>query len=47
MDTFTYGTEPVSSVLRWALLCMVEYPDIQKKCQEEIDAVNKHFSLAK
>lgn len=41
MDLFTYGTEPTSVVLRWIILCLVEYPEVQQKCHDEIDQV--HF----
>lgn len=37
MDLFTYGTEPTSVVLRWVILCLVEYPEVQQKCHDEID----------
>ncbi|XP_071999849.1 cytochrome P450 2K1-like isoform X3 [Engystomops pustulosus] len=33
------GMEPVHSTLRWGLLLMMKYPDIQEKVQNEIDKV--------
>ncbi|XP_072039152.1 cytochrome P450 2J4-like [Amphiura filiformis] len=37
-DLFLGGTETTSSTLRWALLYMLEYPDVQKRVQKEIDS---------
>ncbi|XP_072014764.1 cytochrome P450 2D10-like [Amphiura filiformis] len=37
-DFFGAGTETTSSTLRWALSYMLEYPDVQKRVQEEIDS---------
>lgn len=37
VDVFTFGAEPVSAHIMWAIYCMVEYPDVQTKCHEEID----------
>ncbi|XP_071093054.1 cytochrome P450 2J4-like [Haliotis cracherodii] len=37
VDLFLAGTETSSTSVNWALLYMMKYPDIQKKCQEEID----------
>ncbi|XP_043936575.1 cytochrome P450 2J4-like [Protopterus annectens] len=36
-DLFLAGTETTSSSLRWGLLYMAAYPEIQKRCQQEID----------
>ncbi|XP_072015409.1 cytochrome P450 2J4-like [Amphiura filiformis] len=38
-DFFLAGTETTSTTLRWAHLYMLEYPDVQKRVQEEIDSV--------
>ncbi|XP_056384096.1 cytochrome P450 2D17-like [Hyla sarda] len=38
-DLFMAGTETTSTTLRWALLYMILYPDVQSKVQEEIDEV--------
>ena len=39
IDLFICGAEPTSSALSWAILCMVAFPDIQRRCHEEIDCV--------
>ncbi|XP_013797251.2 cytochrome P450 2J6-like [Apteryx mantelli] len=38
-DLFLAGSETTATTLRWALLYMVAYPDIQEKVQKELDAV--------
>jgi cytochrome P450 len=38
-DIFIAGTETTSTTLRWFFLYMLEYPDIMKKVQKEIDNV--------
>lgn len=39
LDLFIAGTETTSVSLDWAMLYMIEYPEIQKKCQEELERV--------
>ncbi|XP_042569611.1 cytochrome P450 2J4-like [Cyprinus carpio] len=39
VDLFGAGTETTSNTLRWALLFMVKYPEVQEKVQSEIDQV--------
>ncbi|KAJ8388424.1 hypothetical protein AAFF_G00133000 [Aldrovandia affinis] len=39
LDLFLAGTETTSTTLRWALVYMMKYPDIQEKVQAEIDQV--------
>ncbi|XP_018589792.1 cytochrome P450 2J2-like [Scleropages formosus] len=39
VDLFEAGTESSSTTLRWGLLFMMKYPDVQKKVQAEIDRV--------
>ncbi|XP_073442751.1 cytochrome P450 2D14-like isoform X1 [Dendrobates tinctorius] len=36
-DLFSAGSETTSTTLRWALMFMILYPDVQSKVQEEID----------
>ncbi|XP_051020400.1 cytochrome P450 2J3-like isoform X2 [Acomys russatus] len=39
LDLFIAGTETTSTTLRWALLYMALYPEVQEKIQAEIDRV--------
>ncbi|XP_039590603.1 cytochrome P450 2J6-like [Polypterus senegalus] len=39
LDLFVAGTETTSTTLRWALMYMMKYRDVQEKVQKEIDAV--------
>ena len=39
LDLFFAGTDTTAASLSWFLLYMILYPDVQKKCQEEIDRV--------
>ncbi|KFQ29509.1 Cytochrome P450 2J6, partial [Merops nubicus] len=38
-DLFLSGSETTATSLRWALLYMVAYPDVQEKVQKELDSV--------
>ncbi|XP_029472809.1 cytochrome P450 2J2-like [Rhinatrema bivittatum] len=38
-DLFLAGSETTTTTLRWAVLYMVKYPEIQEKVQKELDAV--------
>ncbi|KAI4890818.1 hypothetical protein NFI96_013994 [Prochilodus magdalenae] len=35
-DLFSAGTETTANTLRWALVYMMEHPDVQERCHEEI-----------
>ncbi|XP_076873292.1 cytochrome P450 2J2-like [Brachyhypopomus gauderio] len=39
LDLFEAGTETTATTMRWALLYMMKFPQIQKKVQAEIDRV--------
>ena len=39
IDLFTAGTETTGTSLRWLILYMTSYPDIQRKCQQEVDRI--------
>uniref|UniRef100_A0A8C2TNA8 Uncharacterized protein n=1 Tax=Coturnix japonica TaxID=93934 RepID=A0A8C2TNA8_COTJA len=39
LDLFFAGTETTSTTIRWALLFMAMYPELQARVQAEIDAV--------
>ncbi|KAL6486135.1 hypothetical protein MHYP_G00055270 [Metynnis hypsauchen] len=39
LDMFEAGTETTATTIRWGLLFMMKYPEIQKKVQAEIDIV--------
>ena len=38
-ESFGGGSEPIASVLNWAVLYMIAYPDIQAQIQQELDEV--------
>ena len=44
LEMFVAGSETTLSTLDWCFLFMAEFPEIQKKCQNEIDEClgNKH-----
>ncbi|XP_052106618.1 cytochrome P450 2C29-like isoform X3 [Mytilus californianus] len=39
IDLFAAGTYTTSTTLNWSFLWMIQYPDVQKRCQEEITKV--------
>ncbi|XP_050418754.1 cytochrome P450 2D3 [Patella vulgata] len=39
LDLYFAGSDTTSTTLDWAVLFMVLHPEVQKKCQEEIDSV--------
>jgi cytochrome P450 len=39
-ELFLAGLETTSTTLDWAFLFMTEFPEVQKKCQDEIDKVS-------
>ena len=39
LDLFTAGTDTTTSTLGWILLRLINNPDVQKKCQKEIQKV--------
>ncbi|XP_062411729.1 cytochrome P450 2J2-like [Sardina pilchardus] len=39
LDLFVAGSETTSTTMYWALLYMINYPEIQRKVQEELDRV--------
>ena len=39
LDLFMAGTDATATDLRWALLFLIHHPNVQSKCQEELDAV--------
>ncbi|XP_066532446.1 cytochrome P450 2J2-like [Hoplias malabaricus] len=42
LDMFEAGTETSATTIRWGLVFMMKYPEIQEKVQEEIDRVIGH-----
>ena len=39
VDLFQAGTETTSTTCRWIILYLIKYPEIQKKCQKELDLI--------
>jgi len=37
LDLYTAGSETTSSSIRWFILYMAVYPEVQQKVQEELD----------
>ena len=40
LDLFLAGTETSSTTMDWLLLYMVAFPEVQKRCQQDIDKVS-------
>ena len=38
-DLFVAGTDTSTTTIKWLILYMIRYPDVQTKCQQEIDDV--------
>ncbi|XP_001638681.2 steroid 17-alpha-hydroxylase/17,20 lyase isoform X2 [Nematostella vectensis] len=38
-DVFSAGAETMTTTLRWFIACLVNFPDVQKKIQNELDCV--------
>ena len=38
-DLFVAGSDTTSQTIKWFFAYMAKYPEIQKKCQKEIDEV--------
>jgi len=38
-DLFLAGSETTFVTLEWIILFMTEFPEVQKKCQDEIERV--------
>ncbi|KAM6379399.1 cytochrome P450 2W1-like [Pluvialis apricaria] len=47
LDLFAAGTETTSTTVRWGLLLMMKYPEIQRKIQEEMNHVIEPGKLPK
>ena len=39
LDLFFAGSETTSTTLDWAFLYMAEFPEVQRRCQQEIEEV--------
>ncbi|KAM6121786.1 uncharacterized protein FYN12_008716 [Phoenicopterus ruber ruber] len=47
LDLFAAGTETTSTTVRWGLLLMMKYPEIQRKIQEEMNHIIEPGELPK
>ncbi|XP_054247361.1 cytochrome P450 2K4-like [Indicator indicator] len=47
LDLFAAGSETTSTTMRWGLLLMMKYPEIQRKIQEEMNQVIEPGELPK
>ena len=43
-DLFAAGSETTSTTLRWAILFLILNPDVQSKCQRELDQIDSKFA---
>ena len=46
LDLFLAGTETSSTTLDWLLLYMVAFPEVQTRCQKDIDKVGITITIS-